>query len=263
VVLSVSDPLGPPLIGLSTYVETARHGAWEEMAALLPVTYLNAVARSGGCALMLPPMPVDAMTALSVVDGLVVTGGPDVSPRRYHAEPHERTDHPQDERDSWELALCLGALSIDMPLLAVCRGVQVLNVSLGGTLHQHLPDIVGHDKHRVNLGQVNANAVNIDGASALGSVLGPATEGYCHHHQAVARLGERLQAVGFADDGTVEAVEVKDSTFAIGVQWHPEDNVTDDRLFTALVGAAASYRSGIRDPQRSHVVTTPLSPRER
>jgi putative glutamine amidotransferase len=244
---SASDLLSPPLIGLSTYVETARHGVWEERAALLPATYVTAVIRAGGCPLLLPPAPLDPSPVLSILDGLVITGGPDVDPRRYGAAPHEQTDLPREERDAWEIALCLGALEIDLPLLAVCRGLQVLNVSRGGTLHQHLPEVVGHDTHRATLGHASPNRVTIDGASAVGSILGAETEGHCHHHQALDRLGEGVQVVGCAADGTVEAVELPEKEFVIGVQWHPEDNPGDDRLFAALVEAAARRRLTGRD----------------
>jgi putative glutamine amidotransferase len=165
-----------------------------------------------------------------------------VGPATYGAEPHDQTDRPRPERDAWEIALCLGALQEDLPLLAICRGLQVLNVSLGGTLHQHLPDVLGHDAHRVALGQTQPNRVVLEKGSRTGALLGPEIEGRCHHHQAVDRLGDRVAAVGFAEDGTVEAVEVQGQGFALGVQWHPEDNPADDRLFVALVGAARLRR---------------------
>ncbi|HUC14620.1 MAG TPA: gamma-glutamyl-gamma-aminobutyrate hydrolase family protein, partial [Acidimicrobiales bacterium] len=143
-------------------------------------------------------------------------------------------------------ALCRGALERELPLLAICRGLQVLNVSMGGTLHQHLPDVVGGDAHRSAPGQMTANRVTLNTGSAvgsiLGSILGAETEGSCHHHQAIDRLGRGVQAVGFAGDGTVEAIEVQGNDFAIGVQWHPEDDQDDDRLFVALVEAASRYR---------------------
>lgn len=239
---SASDLLSPPLIGLSTYVETARHGVWEEVAALLPVNYVTAVTRAGGCPLLLPPAPLDPRPVLSILDGLVITGGPDVDPRRYGAAPHQQTDPPREERDAWEITLCLGALDIGLPLLAICRGLQVLNVSRGGTLHQHLPDVVGHDTHRPTLGHASPNRITIDQTTAVGSILGAETEGRCHHHQALDRLGEGVQVVARAADGAVEAVELPEKEFVIGVQWHPEDNPGDDRLFAALVEAAARRR---------------------
>jgi gamma-glutamyl-gamma-aminobutyrate hydrolase PuuD len=191
-------------------------------------------------------MPFDPRPVLGVLDGLVVTGGADVDPRRYGAGTHGQTDPPREERDAWELALCKAALEMDLPLLAICRGLQVLNVALGGTLHQHLPDVVGHNSHRATLGHKRPNSVAFEPGTTVASILGPGTEGLCHHHQAIDRLGSHLQAVGFAPDGTVEAAEVPGHAFAIGVQWHPEDNPADDRLFTALVGAAADYREARR-----------------
>ena len=243
----------PPLIGLSTYVDRARHGAWEEVAAILPYTYVRSVSRAGGCAVLLPPSPdgpaagqstpARAGAVLGALDGLIVTGGPDVDPRLYGALPHSKTDSPREERDAWEIALCRGALERDLPLLAICRGLQVLNVSLDGTLHQHLPDVLGSDAHRAAPGQMTANRVALNAGTAVASILGAETVGSCHHHQAIDLLGRRVQAVGFAGDGAIEAVEVEGNGFAIGVQWHPEDDQDDDRLFVALVEAASRYRS--------------------
>jgi putative glutamine amidotransferase len=230
-----------PLIGLTTYVERSRHGAWDEVSALLPITYVSAVIRSGGVPLLLPPSPTDPAAVLSVLSGLVVTGGPDVDPARYGAEPHQETDTPRPERDHWEAELSLAALDMDLPLLAICRGLQVLNVALGGTLHQHLPDLTGTDDHRVVRGQMTANHFSIEDGSALAQVLGTAADGMCHHHQAIDRLGRSLRAVAFAPDGTIEAAERPGADFALGVQWHPEDDETDDRLFKALVEAAVGY----------------------
>jgi len=243
----------PPLIGLSTYVDRARHGAWDEVAAILPYNYVRSVSLAGGCAVLLPPSPggrsavrsaaVLAAAVLPALDGLIVTGGPDVDPRLYGALPHSETDSPREERDAWEIALCRGAIEQDLPLLAICRGLQVLNVSMGGTLHQHLPDVLGSDAHRATPGQMSTNRVALNAGSTAAAILGADTEGSCHHHQAIDQLGRRLRAVGFAGDGTVEAVEVPGMDFAIGVQWHPEDNQDDDRLFVALVEAASRYRS--------------------
>jgi putative glutamine amidotransferase len=211
---------------------------WDEPAALLPHSYVSAVTRAGGHPVLLPPAPWDPRAVLEVVDALVLTGGPDVGPGTYGAEPHDRTDPPRPERDSWEVALCHGALQQGLPLLAICRGLQVLNVALGGTLHQHLPDVLGHEGHRPVPGRTGPNQVALKPGSRAASILGARTEGRCHHHQAVDRLGQGMEAVGFADDGTVEAVEIAGRDFALGVQWHPEDDQADDRLFVALVEAA-------------------------
>ncbi len=233
--------LDQPLIGLSTYVETVRLGARDQPVALVPDSYVRAVAGANGCAVLLPPSPRGLVRALSAVDGLVLTGGPDLDPGLYGATAHKETDWPGKERDAWELALCRGALEMNLPLLAICRGLQVLNVGMGGSLHQHLPDVVGHESHR-SAGSATRNRVVLDPLSVVGSVLGAETEGLCRHHQATDRLGDGLRAVGFAADGTVEAVEVPGRAFAVGVQWHPEDNCADGRLFVALVAAAGAYR---------------------
>ncbi len=252
--VSEQEAPAPPVIGLSTYIERARFGVWDEPAALLPHNYLSAVTRSGGCPVLLPPSPSDAGTALSAVDGLVLIGGPDVDPATYGAEAHHQTDRPRQERDAWEIDLCRGALDRDLPLLAICRGLQVLNVIMGGTLHQHLPDVLGQDTHRAGPGQTRPNRVALKSGSAIAAILGTETDAHCYHHQAVDRLGQRLEAVGFADDGTLEAVEVPGHDFALGVQWHPEDNQADDRLFVALVAAARRRRDA-----RRHQSAEPLA----
>jgi putative glutamine amidotransferase len=240
---SVSEPpaLHRPLVGLSTYVEDARHGAWDELCALVPYSYVRAVGEAGGYPVLLPPYRSGGPDVLDAVDGLVLTGGPDVDPRLYGSRPHGETDSPREDRDAWEIALCAGALERDLPLLAICRGLQLLNVSLGGTLHQHLPEVVGHDGHRAALGHMTPVRVVLEPGSAVSSILGPESEGRCHHHQGIDHLGSRLRAVGFADDGSVEAIEVADASFAVGVQWHPEDDPEDGRLFLAFVAAAQRY----------------------
>jgi gamma-glutamyl-gamma-aminobutyrate hydrolase PuuD len=244
----VSDRREPPQIGLTTSVERARHGAWDEESALLPMSYVSAVIRSGGWPVLLPPAPAEPGRVMAVLDGLVVTGGPDVDPARYGADRHQQTGRPRHERDAWEVAFCQAALVADLPLLAICRGLQVLNVAQGGTLHQHLPEVVGHSGHRLAPGQMRSNTFTLHPGSLAASVLGTDCAGLCHHHQAIDRVGEGLEPVGFAEDGTVEAVELAGKAFALGVQWHPEDTPDDDRLFQALVEAAARYRQNHRGP---------------
>lgn len=230
-----------PLIGLTTYVEKATHGPWDEVSALLPMSYVSAVIRSGGTPVLLPPSPADPGDVLSVLSGLVVTGGPDVDPARYGAAPHEATDRPRPERDQWESDLCVAAIELDLPLLAICRGLQVLNVALGGTLHQHIPEVIGTDAHRLVRGQMSPNAVRVVPGSILSRVFGTETEGLCHHHQAIDRLGNGLKAVASAGDGTVEGAELPGKAFVVGVQWHPEDNPDDDRIFKALIEASMEF----------------------
>jgi len=238
----VSGRREPPQIGLTTSVVRARHGAWDEESALLPMSYVSAVIRSGGWPVLLPPAPVEPGRVVAVLDGLVVTGGPDVDPARYGAAPHQETGRPRSERDTWEISLCQAALEADLPLLAICRGVQVLNVAQGGTLHQHLPEVVGHTDHRIAPGQMRTNKFTLRTGSLAAEVLGTDCAGLCHHHQAIDRVGKGLEPVGFAEDGTVEAVEMARKAFVLGVQWHPEDTPDDDRLFQALVEAADRCR---------------------
>ncbi len=232
------------LIGISTYVETARHDVWDEVAALVPYAYVEAVVGVGGCPVLLPPSLCRPEALLSGLDGLVIAGGRDLNPRTYGAAPHHETDPSGDVRDAWEMALCRAALGGDLPLLGVCRGLQVINVVLGGTLHQHLPDVLGHDDHRVVRGQKTWTRVMLSPGSAVADILGPEVRGLCSHHQAIDRLGQGVQAVGFAADGTVEAVQVLGKHFALGVQWHPEDDRTDRRLFEAYAEAAGRYAWG-------------------
>lgn len=231
-----------PRIGLTTYVERAQWGAWDQRAALLPTSYVEVVARVGGLPVLLPPIVPDdiegaALAAAAALDGLVLTGGSDVDPDQYGAEPHSQTDRPRLGRDAWELALLRAALAVDQPVLAVCRGAQLLNVALGGTLHQHLPDVTGDASHRPEVGTFGQVRMTVDPASRLARIVGEAPEGQCHHHQAIDRLGDGLAVCARAADGTIEGVEVVGARFAIGVQWHPEE-AGDERLFAALVDAA-------------------------
>lgn len=233
-----------PRIGLTTYVERAQWGVWDQPAALLPANYVELVARVGGLPVLLPPIvPADleaaAESAVEGLDGLVLTGGSDVAPDHYGAVPHADTDVPRPERDAWELALLRAALAVDQPVLAICRGAQLLNVACGGTLHQHLPEVVGASTHRPEMGTFGTVTMQVDPASRLAALVGEAPAGQCHHHQAIDRVGEGLTVCARAADGTVEAVELAGPRFALGVQWHPEE-AGDERLFAALVDAAAS-----------------------
>jgi putative glutamine amidotransferase len=235
-----------PRIGISTYREPARWGEWNVPADLLPALYSGAIQEAGGVAVLLPPAPaVHAAPALDGVDGLVIAGGPDVDPDRYGAQRHPMTGGARAERDAWELALVHEAIERDLPLLAVCRGLQVLNVALGGTLIQHLPDVVGHDEHAPLVGAHGRHPVTIETGSRLAAVCGERSEIATHHHQALDVLGAGLVACGWADDGTVEAVEVPTRTWAFGVQWHPEAS-DDQAVFAALVAAATQRAAGVR-----------------
>ena len=228
-----------PLIGVTTYLTPADWSVWTaKQAALLPVQYATLLQSSGGIAAMLPPDdPAVAADAVAHLDGLVVSGGPDVDPYRYGAEPDPRTDLPTPERDAWELALVAAALERGLPLLGICRGMQVLNVACGGDLIQHLPDVVGHTDHSPTHGAYASHPVTPVPGTRLAALLGTATADVpTYHHQAVGRLGAGLTASAHHPDGTVEAVERADG-FTLAVQWHPEQG-TDLRLAQALVAAA-------------------------
>ncbi|MEU9628852.1 gamma-glutamyl-gamma-aminobutyrate hydrolase family protein [Streptomyces luteogriseus] len=221
------------MIGVSTYLESgARWGVWELEAALLPVGYPRLVQRAGGLAAMLPPDDTRYATqTVARLDGLVIAGGPDVDPVRYGAEREPRTGPPAPERDAWELALIEAALAARLPLLGICRGMQLLNVALGGTLVQHI------DGHAEVVGVFGGHAVKPVPGSLYAGVVPEETFVPTYHHQAVDRLGEGLIPSAYAADGTVEAVELPSADWVLGVQWHPEMG-EDVRVMRALVEAA-------------------------
>jgi gamma-glutamyl-gamma-aminobutyrate hydrolase PuuD len=235
------------VIGLTTYAESARMLVGHREFAMRHASYVEATERAGGVAILLPPQSAGAEEVLDRIDGLVLTGGADVDPARYGEVPAERTSAPRVQRDEWEIALAQAALRRDIPLLAICRGLQILNVALGGSLHQHLPDVTGHEGHQPAPGTFGAVDVNIVQGSRTAELTGPRARVSCHHHQALARLAPGLKVTGRADDGTVEAVEVPGRGFAVGVQWHPEENSADVRLFAALVEAGRRYRERLRE----------------
>ncbi|MFG2159498.1 gamma-glutamyl-gamma-aminobutyrate hydrolase family protein [Streptomyces olivaceus] len=238
-----------PLIGVSTYLETgARWGVWELEAALLPAGYPRLVQRAGGLAVMLPPdAPERAAATVARLDGVVIAGGPDVEPVRYGAETDPRTGPPSRARDAWELALVAAALDAHVPLLGICRGMQLLNVALGGTLVQH---IGGHVEA---VGVIGRHPVRPVPGTLYAGVVPEEASVPTYHHQAVDRLGTGLTASAHAADGTVEAVELPSGPgWVLGVQWHPEMG-EDVRVMRALVEAAgaratapesASYEAG-------------------
>lgn len=229
-----------PLIGITTYLERASFGIWHQDAALLPREYADTVTRAGGVPVLLPPIGQGFAELVARLDGLLLSGGADVDPARYGQPPDPATEALRPDRDDYEFALLAAALPTTLPILAVCRGMQVLNSALGGTLHQHLPHHTGHDAHRPRPGRFGTNQVTLSQGSRVAAALGPSAKVRCHHHQAVAELAPTLTVVGTADDGTVEAVERPGSRFLVGVQWHPEQDPTDDRLVTALVTATGA-----------------------
>jgi putative glutamine amidotransferase len=218
---------------VTTYLDPARWGVWEMPAALLPAGYPRLVQAAGGIAAMLPPDAPDAAAAVVArVDALVVAGGPDVDPARYGAPRDPRTGPPAPERDAWELALLDAALAAGTPVLGVCRGMQLLNVALGGTLVQHL------DGHVREPGRFACHTVKPVPGTRCGTLVPEAVEVRTYHHQAVDRLGAGLVASAYAEDGTVEAVEPYGAgAWVLGVQWHPEAD-DDTRVMRGLVHAA-------------------------
>jgi len=230
-----------PLIGITTDVVVAAYGAWEEESVLVPSDYVRSVERAGGRPLLVPPSEDGVEETLEALDGLLLSGGSDLDPATYGQQPHPETDGVLEGRDRAELALLEAALARDMPVLAVCRGSQVLNVALGGDLVQHLPDVVGHADHKHTPGAYADHAVTLEVKTRLGGLLGGHAPVKSHHHQGFGRLGSGLQEAAFAEDGTVEAVEDPSRRFALGVLWHPEAG-EDMRLFEALVEEARRYR---------------------
>jgi putative glutamine amidotransferase len=233
-------------IGICTPLERARWGAWDLDAFLLPRSYVDAVHRAGALALLLAPDPAlaeDPDEALDRIDGLMLAGGGDLDPATYGAQPHPETIGSVPERDAFEVALVHRALQRDMPVLGICRGMQVMNVACGGTLHQHLPELLGHDEHRRVLGSFDGADHDVRlapdslAARAAGEEL-HATKS--HHHQGVDRIGDGLVVTGWAlIDELPEALELPGNHFALGVQWHPEADETS-RLIAALVAHAAA-----------------------
>ena len=230
-----------PLIGITTDEAVASYRAWEEESVLVPSDYVRAVERAGGRPLLVPPSEEDIEETLDVLDAVIFSGGSDLDPATYGQEPHPETNGVLEARDRAELALLEAALARDMPVLAVCRGSQVLNVALGGDLVQHLPDVVGHEDHKHTPGAYADHDVTLETETRLGRLLGGHAPVKSHHHQGFGRLGSGLQEAAYAEDGTVEAVEDPSRRFALGVLWHPEAG-EDLRLFEALVEEARRYR---------------------
>ena len=226
--------MAKPLIGITTYVEPASWGHWHLDAALVPYDYVRAVERAGGRAVLVPPDDEGIEEVLDALDGLVFSGGNDMSPDSYGAEADPATNGVNRARDRGELALLAAALERDLPVLAICRGVEVLNVVRGGDLVQHLPDVVGHEEHRAVVGEFSEHAVRVDPSSRIGAVRGAVKS---HHHQGLGRIGDGLREVAWAEDGVVEGLEDPGKPFLVGVLWHPEAG-EDQHLFEQLVEAA-------------------------
>jgi|SRR5580700_1316409 putative glutamine amidotransferase len=236
------------VIGICAALERARWSVWDLQAALLPYNYVQAVQRAGGLALMLPVDPLlveDPGEALEMIDGLVLAGGADIDPGSYGAQTHAETVDTVPARDAFEIALTRAAIERNLPVLGICRGMQLINVVCGGTLLQHLPDLFDHEEHRRVVGSFDGSdhdIVLIDGslAARVAGELRHATKS--HHHQGVDQLGEGLSVSGVSTlDDLPEAIELPDKRFVLGVQWHPEAD-TASRVIGAFVTAAEAAR---------------------
>lgn len=243
-----------PVVGITTYVTPAKWGYWDIEAALVPADYVRAVERAGGRPLLVPPSAEGVEETLDAVDGLIFSGGSDLDPGLYGQEPHQETFGVHEERDRAELALLEAALARDMPVLAICRGSQVLNIAYGGDLIQHLPDVVGDEKHKHTPGTFADHDVTVEQGTRLAALLGDRAPVKSHHHQGLGRVGKGLRIAAHAEDGAIEAVEAPARRFALGVLWHPEAG-QDGALFEGLVAEAKQYRAATRVDAKSRRVS--------
>jgi putative glutamine amidotransferase len=237
-----------PLVGISTYVAEAAWGAWSRPSAVLPESYYELVASAGARPMLLPPLRTSpsgpsfgAAEVIAILDGLVLTGGGDVDPGLYGERPAPSVGGVDPVRDESERALLAAALAVDLPVLAVCRGCQILNIELGGTLYQHLPDVVGNEDHRHAPSVFGEVEVTTDPGTRTAAVFGAHPTVLCSHHQSIHALADGLVATAHAADGVIEAVELPAATFVLGLQWHPEES-GDQRPFAALVAAARQFQ---------------------
>lgn len=233
--------MGKPVVGITTYLTPATWGAWQLEAALVPASYVRSVVRAGGVPLLVPPGAAHEET-LDSVDGLIFSGGSDLDPELYSEQAHAETNGWVRERDDFELGLMQAALARDVPLLAICRGSQVLNVALGGDLEQHVPDRVHTNVHKETPGVFADHDVAVLPGTRLSSIIGDRAGVKSHHHQGYGGLGAGLREAARAPDGTVEALEDAARRFTLGVLWHPEEG-EDLALFEALVREAGAYHA--------------------
>ncbi|MFV0461836.1 MAG: gamma-glutamyl-gamma-aminobutyrate hydrolase family protein [Nostocoides sp.] len=241
-----------PIVGVSCYVEPVDRAPWmAQRSAVLPVDYVRHVMAAGGVPVLLPPtgqngdpLALAAASVLERLDALILAGGADIESTRYGADPDRRAQEARADRDDWELALAAGAVARDLPVLGICRGMQVLAVADGGSLVQHLPDLVGHDDHSPEVGVFRTHRVSIVADTRLASILGDeVVDVPTYHHQAVlasSLAGSTWRAAAWHTDGTLEAMEDRSGRFRLAVQWHPEAG-SDPRLFHALVSAAGEH----------------------
>ena len=239
------------MIGICTALERARWSVWDQQAVLLPSNYVEAVQRAGGMTVLLPPDPklVEAPEqALDLIDGLILAGGADIDPATYGQPTHPQTIDTVPERDAFELALTVAAIERDMPVLGICRGMQLINIARGGTLSQHLPERVGHEEHRRVVGSFDGSDhdVRVDpGTLAMRVVDGPTHATSSHHHQGVDRVGEGLLVSATSTlDELVEAIELPDRRFVLGVQWHPEADAMSPVIGALVAAAGQRARAG-------------------
>ena len=251
-----SDPAAQrrPRIGLTTYWQEAKWGVWERTAAIVPGKYIKSVVAAGGTPMLLPPVATDA-SVLDVLDGLIVIGGVDVDPANYGHQPHPRTA-AQPERDLHDMALAAAALERAVPLFAICRGAQVLNVQQGGTLNQHLPDVLpdAAEKYQPAPGVFGTEDFTTAQGSLAEQILGNQASAPCYHHQSLQEVAKGLEVTARASDGTVEIVEMPQARgWVLGTQFHPEENLEDIRLMQAFVQAAHDYATSksISTPQEA------------
>ncbi|HEY1698630.1 MAG TPA: gamma-glutamyl-gamma-aminobutyrate hydrolase family protein [Trebonia sp.] len=234
-----------PIIGISTYHQNADWRGWSEEGALLPWTYVTSIQDNGGVPVLLPPIgdTAEAEAVIGRLDGVVIAGGMDINPALYDSPAHSKTEAIAPDRDTWELALAEAALKLGLPILGICRGMQIINVASGGTLHQHIPDLVGHAEHEGTPAGFGSHKVRVTAGTTIREAI-PGGEFFpvpTHHHQAVNEVGDGLAAVAWAEDGIIEAIEgASPGVFTVGVQWHPEQG-DDKRLFRALTAAASQY----------------------
>jgi gamma-glutamyl-gamma-aminobutyrate hydrolase PuuD len=230
-----------PLIGITTYVEPARWGVWDLPAALVPQAYVRAVHAVGCRSLLVPPGEDGIEEIVEALGGLVLAGGPDLDPSLYSMPPHAATGGLRPDRDRGELALLRVALAHELPVLGICRGVELLNVALGGDLVQHLPDQLGADSHRGGAGKFAEHSVRVEPVAPVAEGWRAKTTVCSYHHQGLGRIADDLEPFAWAPDGIVEAVQHRGFPFVVGVLWHPEAG-GDRRLFEALANAARDYR---------------------
>ena len=252
-----SNDSEPPVVGLTTYLERATQGVWDVRASFLPQQYFEAVTASGAAAVLLPPQASPERAAevvLDGLDGLILTGGLDVQPELYGAERHPLSDPARPDRDAWELALLRGARARRIPVFGICRGLQLINVAAGGTLHQHLPEALGTERYKLGGGVFARNTVRVEDGTRLAGLVGAGPlPVHSYHHQGIDRVGDGLLVTARSDEGLVQAIELPGADYLVAVQWHPEEDAADRRLFLGLVAAASAFRAARSDGGRQEV----------